>query len=81
MPYYRIVARYFAYAEQIVCADSIMEARCKATAEWPDGQWRSMYGGAELKPPDGSLMISHEAAELTEAETKRIEEHLPPDEY
>ena len=80
MPYYRVVARYLAYAEQIVGAESATDARMKAMNEWPDGQWRSQYGGAELKPPDGAHLVSHEIMQCSEAEERRIEDRLSPEE-
>ena len=74
MAAYRIVARYLAYAEIVIRAESSQDAKMEAVNQWPDGDWRSRYGGADLKPPDGAHMIAYEIKELTDLEEKQFDE-------
>lgn len=72
MALYRVVARYMAYAECIVEAPTAQDALQKSGDQWPDGQWNCLYGGAELRPPDGAMMVSRECRELSDSEIEKL---------
>lgn len=63
MTLFKVTALYLARAELDVLADSASEAVARARERWPDGEWRSKYGGAELRPPDKAEILRITATE------------------
>lgn len=63
MPKYKLVARYFAYAECDVFATNLTDARMQAMNKWPETPWQVKYGGVDFRTPDGAQFISVEIKE------------------